>query len=173
MGANIPRDYIPAERRLVSEWASQTYPTALKMFNLRVGAGQPTLADSGLSDAAWRGTVGNLRRFVDCLVVLPDHLLQVEAKIIARPDAVGQLLLYKQLIPHTPEIADIATLPIRSVLLCAIEDPAVTMMAKDHDIDVVVFHPEWVDQYLEAKAHRNRIPPVLDAALGARDEETP
>lgn len=169
---NIPRDYVPAERRLVAEWAQQTYPTALKMFNLRLGAGQPTIADSGMDPAVWAGTVGNLRRFADCVVVLPHELLLVEAKIVAKPDAVGQLLLYRDLLPHTPEIADLARMPIHSALLCAVEDPAVAMMAKKQDIDVIVFHPTWVDDYLAGKLHRKREGSVLDAGLPTEREGT-
>lgn len=143
------------------------------MFNLRVGAGQPTLADSGMDPAVWAGTVGNLRRFVDCLVVLPYELLMVEAKIVARPDAIGQLLLYRNLLPHTPEIADIATSPIRSALLCAVEDPAVSMMAKEQGVEVIVFHPPWVDDYLAGKLHRHREGSVLDGALSQDSEGAP
>ena len=155
----------PVESRLVAEWAAATYPDAWKAVRFRLGAGPATLDDAGVDPDIWAATVGLLRRWADMVIGLEDRVLLVEAKMVSQPVAVGELLLYRELLPHTPELLGLRELPIEMVLLCAREDPAVSALARSHGIRVVVFDRPWVGPYLAGLAARKRAGKSLDRSM--------
>lgn len=162
-GARRPQ--VQAERRLVAEWAAARYPDRPKWFNQRLGAGPVSAEEMGLSEEEWRASVGQRRRYADLLVLEGREVLVVEAKIVAEPGVVGQLALYADLVAHTPELVALRTVPVRQVLLCAREDPAVSIMARRAGVRVEIFSPLWVSDYLRLVAARARDGKALDAAL--------
>lgn len=157
--------YTPAERRLVAEWAAREYPDELKLFQFRIGAGPRSMAETGLTEEEWRSSYGMLRRYADVLVVTDDRWILVEGKIVSAPVAVGELELYARLLPSTPELADLPRAPIELVLLYAVEDAAVSAMARDKGMRTVLFRPPWVDEYLRTKRERGAAGKARDRAL--------
>jgi len=93
-------------------------------------------------------------------VIMPDRLILIEAKIRPNPGVISQLELYEHLLPFTPELAEHKRKPIEKVLLCAINDPVVTSMARNRGIKVVQFRPPWVDEYMKIIFPRERRAPL-------------
>ncbi len=130
----------------MSEWLALTYPNDRVLQQVRLGAYKPHIPTTGLNQAEMRA-LGVFRRFADALVVRKTELHLIEASIPSHPGYVSQMLLYKRLLPMTPELADYAALPVKMIYLVAMEDPIVTAMAREQGIAVVVFSPPWVAEY--------------------------
>jgi hypothetical protein len=147
---------VQRERRLLSEWAARRYPASPVEHQVRVGAIQPNTQAAGLTYTEMK-SLGVWRRYADALVRLPGSLVLIEASMAAHPGYISQLLLYRRLLPLTPELADMAAWPVRMVYLVALEDPVVTAMARDVSIDVEVYRPPWAVAFiadLEARKQR-------------------
>lgn len=154
----MPRDWTPREMRLVSEWATQTYPHAHIRFRVDVGDLGPALRDTGLTAAELRA-LGRSRRWVDAMVVEPRTVHLVEAKIRLSPGALEQLELYRELFPLTPELADLRDRELKLHLVFAVEDPILSAIARRRGVLVHTYHPPWVDEYLAMLSHPERRAP--------------
>ncbi|MGH7375866.1 MAG: hypothetical protein ACREKK_00420 [Candidatus Methylomirabilales bacterium] len=143
-----PRPYLQREGRLVTEWVIRTFPQAQVVFRARLGAVDVTLADTQLTEPELRA-VGVIRRFVDALVIEPERVHLVEAKLRSVPGALEQLDLYARLLPLTPEYQQVRDRPITRHLVWVIRDPVVEALARERGILVHEYHPAWVDEYLK------------------------
>ena len=81
-----------------------------------------------------------LLRFADAIFIEQDTVHIVETKIAPKADAIGQLLLYEGLFRETPEFVQYKDFPIRKIMLTTREDPAITKLAAEHDVQVVVYN---------------------------------
>lgn len=151
------REWQPREQRLVAEYLAKFYPKYEVRTRVHIGYVQPRLMGKFVSEATER-LVGVFRNWVDAVIIMPDKLVMIEAKILPRPGVVGQILFYEGQLPFTPEFAEHKHKPIESVLLCAIEDPRLTKFAREHGIRVVVYRPKWIDAYLKIVYARERTP---------------
>ncbi len=149
------RTYIPREMRLLSEFVAKEYPNDQVFFNLRLGAIRPDLDIAGLSPAEVR-MLGVFRRFADAIVIRPDKLIIIEASIRPDPGKLSQLQLYERLVPATPELEPYQGLKIRKLLLWSFLDEVLASIAREQGVVVRVFHPAWVDEYLDSLSPRKR-----------------
>lgn len=141
----------------MSEWTRLVFPRAHVKENVRLGTYHHALAGANPTEAELRA-LGSARRMVDALVFEPDALHLVEGKIRNPPVALVELEMYERLVPLTPELKGVRHLPIRKHLVWVIPDPVVEKMARDRGILVHVYHPPWVDEYLELLRPRERRP---------------
>ncbi len=156
-----PRDWTPREQRLVSEFVNRFYRGHEVKLHARLGTVQPRLAGRYATDADLR-LVGLFRRWADAVVFQPDRVVLIEGKILPQPGVLSQLNLYERVFAKTPEFSEHAHKPIEKVLLCAIEDPVVTQLAREQNVRVVVFRPKWIDSYLKILYPRERTPTPSD-----------
>jgi len=147
------RQYIQREGRLVTEWVTATFPQAHVAYRIRLGAIDASLADTHLTERQLRG-LGVFRRYVDAVVLTRDVVHLVEGKILNRPGALEQLDIYARLFPLTPGYEAYRTLPVAKHLVWSIWDPVVEAMARERGINVHLFHPPWVDEYLKTLTPR-------------------
>jgi len=154
----MPRDWTPRETRLVAEWVTQTWPAAIWKFRVDVGDLTPAMSATGLSAAELR-KLGRSRRWVDAMVIEPRTVHLIEAKIRLEPGALEQLELYKELWPRTPEFAELVDRDLQLHLVYAVEDPVLTAIARRRGVQVHIYHPPWVDDYLALLQHRERRAP--------------
>ena len=157
--ANSKRNWEPREMRLVAEYLAKHYAKYEAMTRVRLGSVHPDLQPGSLSDAELRA-VGVWRRWADAIVIMPDRLVLIEAKIRPNPGDISQLELYEHLLPLTPELAEHKSKRIEKLLLWALPDDAVAAMARERGIRVVMFKPNWVDDYLETLYPRERRAPL-------------
>ena len=151
----MPRKWQPREMRMLAEWLAETFPRETYLTRVRLGRIQPAAGAPELTDAE-RRMIGVHRRWADAVVLLEDRVLLIEAKIRPQPGVISQLELYARLLPHTPELASHAHKPIEMILLYAIEDELINLLAREKGIRCVFYHPAWVDAYLDELYPRER-----------------
>jgi hypothetical protein len=152
--------------RLLSEWARAAYPDAEVWMRLRLGRATPLNPDLA-GDPGIEGALRAFSRWADAVVVTRDELILVEAKVRSSPNAIGQLMLYRDLVPGTPELAGYLDRPLVLQLLVAVEDPAVTRLCAQAGIRHVVYRPPWLPEYLAQLHRRETVPPRDFAQAGA------
>lgn len=145
--AKQKRKWQPREMKLVSEYLAQNYPKYECRTRVRLGS-YPAALKPELLTGGDRRALGVWRRWADAIVIMPDRLILIEAAIRPNPGDISQLELYERLVPMTPELAEYKDLPIDKVLLFALKDPAMELMARERNIRVVYYHPDWIDEYL-------------------------
>lgn len=105
--------------------------------------------------------LGVRRRWVDAVILYPDRTELVEAKIVPDVIAIAQLTLYKRLFPQTDEFRDRSTMPVSLRILSAVVDPILSTMIAEAGINEELFHPSWVDDYLNTKLPNKRKVPAM------------
>jgi len=113
---------------------------------------------------------------VDALIIRKDDLVLIETKIIRVLDGLAKLIVYRQLIGYTPELADYWDYPIKTVLVTPKPPLWFIKVAHDFDIDYVVYAPEWLEPYYkkmdsyttkeEIIARRKRVHILEDLGFG-------
>ena len=127
-------------QRVVPHWCVQGQPLGPALEGLTEAHG---LEKALRISRPWRAEV-------DAVCVEDGRLVLVEAKIFKWRDGLGQLVLYKGLVPTTPELVDHQGKPVVLRLVIPWTSPTVERLAKDHGVEVVVFAPEWVEEYVRS-----------------------
>ncbi len=147
------------ETRLVNEWLVATYPTSHWQTHVRLGSLPAGIDTSNLDDQQTYLIHSKFARWADAIVALPDRTRLVEAKVVAHPNAIAQLMVYKRLAPYTPGLRIRTELPIEMVMLYARPDDVVLQIAAEMGITSVRYDPPWVDDYLRTLQLRHQAAP--------------
>lgn len=147
----MSRLWQPRETRLLSEWVAKKYPEDRVMYRVRVGR-PPSWALVSIAEGAPPEIYKIYQRWADAIIIREKELILIEAKVRPIPGVVSEINLYAQLIPKTPELAEFMDRPIRKVILMAVQDPEITELAAVDNIEVHIYTPPWVIEYL--KEHR-------------------
>jgi len=145
------RLYRILEPRWVLDYAAKHYPDRPVRPNCPLGpVPQALIDDLGLQKAIL--TYRPYRPEVDLLVVGDKELILIEAKLGDVYGALGKLVIYRELVPLTPELRHYRDWPVKAVFLCVkAHDPA-KAAAKLLGIEL----EEWAPTYiLEAWHQRN------------------
>lgn len=94
------------------------------------------------------------RRWADCVIRMPDHLLVIEFKMKAEPQVVSQLLNYQMLVKETPLFSRWKDLPVKIKIVCAMIDDTTHRFIESQGIDVEVFKPSNFDEWFKKKILR-------------------
>jgi len=81
---------------------------------------------------------------VDLLVVGDKEIIIIEADIRNLYGAVGKLVLYRSLVPLTPELRHYKDWPVRAVFLTPKAHLPLREVAKIHDVEIDEWAPTWV-----------------------------
>lgn len=165
MSAAAKRGWAPREMRMVSEYIAKYFPGSITMSRVRLGATSPDLLPADLSDAEKR-MLTVWKRWADAIVITRTRLILIEGKILPDPGVISQLLLYKELLMHTPELQQYLDRDVELQLVMAIEDPLVSKLARDQGIKVTIFTPDWIGEYVSTLAGRKQRPPLASAGGG-------
>jgi len=144
-----PREEL--EERLVSEYMVEKHPNARHMIRVRLGpipTGMPTGMPTGVPTTIY----GVVRHWADGIAIYPDKIVLIEAKLKLRPEAVGQLLIYEQILPNTPELATDAEKKHVLELVYVQGDPDVQDYAQKQGITCIRYAPDWAVQAYLARA---------------------
>jgi len=90
---------------------------------------------------------------VDAVAVEHGRLVFIEAKVFKLVDGLAKLPLYASLLPTTPELHDKKDLQVVMRLVAPWTSPNVETMARSQGIEVVVFSPAWIADYVEQYQH--------------------
>jgi hypothetical protein len=142
-------EYKQRERRYVPEYVNETYPQRVTVFyNVAVGPAPEELwrAHPEIPYESFR----RWRFWVDAIVILSDRMVLIEGKIRKPAEGLGQLLMYKALLPQTPELSPYARLPVEMVLVTPRPDPRVIGVAASLGVKVEIYTKDWVQEYLRS-----------------------
>ena len=142
------RNWQPREQRLVSEFVAEFYGDYESRTHVHLGSTPARFKGMYAKEENGR-LLGVFRRWADALVFMPDRLVLIEGKILPQPGVLSQLKLYEELIPKTPELSEHRSKPIEKILICAIEDPLISELARREGVRVIIYRPKWIDTYLE------------------------
>lgn len=148
------------EQRLVNEWLVATYPREHWQTHVRLGSMPFGIETEGLDNQEAAMVHSAFARWADAVVALPDRTLLVEAKVVAHPNAIAQLMVYRRLMPFTPGLRIRTELPIEPVMLYARPDEVVLQVAAENNITAVRYDPDWVEQYLQTLFLRKQRAPL-------------
>ena len=149
----------PRELRLLSEYLAEFYPGYEHRTHVHVGSFRYRLEDGKFSEAELR-MMGEFRRWADAVVIMPDRIILLEAKIIPDPGVLGQVEHYAELLPKTPELGEHAKKPLEIELVFAVDDPVISHRARTRGYRVRIFCPAWTLEYLRQLSARKRRPKI-------------
>ena len=102
-----------------------------------------------------RGLYGEpFKRKADAIVDTGNELILYEFKLRLSPGSVGQMELYAQLLPDTPILQAVLDKPRRLVIVAGQLAPDIVAFANAKGIEVKLYDPLWVLQYLKDKDTR-------------------
>lgn len=142
------RNWEPREQRLVSEFVAEFYGEHESRTHVHLGS-IPERLRGKFAKGEDLGPLTPLMRWADALVFMPDHVVLIEAKILPQPGVISQLLLYEELIPKSQHLGEHKDKPVEKRLVCAIEDPLISELARRSGIRVIIYRPKWIDAYLK------------------------
>jgi hypothetical protein len=156
------RDYQPRESRLLAEYVAATWPNALVKLHCRLGP--PVTNETGQFQSQEELNLlgGAFRRWADAVIVEPTRVIVLEAKMVLHPAVIGQLELYLELVPRTPELAPFLDRPAVGMIVCGQPDPATVSLATRRGYTVATFRPAWFDEWLAVLRRRERRAPTQE-----------
>ncbi len=144
----MARKSAQVETRMLSEYLLATYSQFPTAQNVPLGAVSETLmAQQGYQRAL--GLSRPYRPWADALVILPNYLLLVEAKVWNVVAGLAKLPLYKSLIPTTPELQRYMPREILMELVVGWTNDNLEIMARSAGVAVKVYHPPWLQDVVD------------------------
>lgn len=135
------------ERRFIPEFVDAKFPDRVAVFyNVAVGPAPDELYR--LHPEVPLEYFRRWRFWIDAVVILQNKLILFEGKIRNPAAGLGQLLLYRALLPQTPELAPYKNRLVEMHLVTARPDPRIMGVAATLGITVHVYSPAWVTDYL-------------------------
>lgn len=141
------REYKQRERRYVPEYVEEKYPDRVSVFyNMAVGPApeELTKAHPEIPLTHFR----RWRKWVDAVVILTDKIILIEGKIRKPMDGLGQLLVYRDLLPDTPELRPYFPRHVEMWLVTPRPDPRIINIANSYGVNIEIWSKPWVDEYL-------------------------
>lgn len=136
------------EARYVSEYCLLKYPD--DVIKLRVPLG--TAPESIIKEMGLARTLRQFRPYrpeADALIIRKDSLVIIEGKIIKVLDGLSKLIVYRQLLKYTPELAEFADLPVTATVVTPKPPLWFLKVAQDFDISYDIYAPEWLAAYYD------------------------
>ena len=89
-----------------------------------------------------------MRPEVDALVIAPDKLILIESKVLRWVDGLSHLVVYKALVPDTPELEAYAKLPVVMRMVIPFTQGNMQSVADRIGVEIEVFTTPAIDEYL-------------------------
>jgi hypothetical protein len=143
------------ESALLDEWLAVRYPNVRSLGRVRLGPTRAAVQGVELTPDL-QAMLSVLNWYADGIVLAQNENLIIEAKVQAKPSAIGEVLFYQRLIAHTPQLQQIGNLTFQPVVLFAENDESVTDFARSLGVRVEIFTPPWIVDYLSRVQFRGR-----------------
>lgn len=145
----LRRPRIELEGRLCSEYLARHHREAQTMQRVRLGR-LPVNHTQGGNNTDNPRIYYPLLKWADGLAIYPDRIVLIEAKLKLRPEAVGQILVYRDLIKETEALRDHWNKPLRCEIIYAVRDAPTERAARAFGIVPIKYCPTWArDAYLK------------------------
>ncbi len=149
------RQYRIVAESYLTEWLGITYPPGTWRTNVTLGdASVPDTVKLTPEERAY--ITKPLKPVCDALIILPDEVHIVEAKVREDRGKIEQLLIYEYLFPRTEEYKPHWNKKIRKILLTPKPQGAFEEFLKKYGIEVVYYRPPWIEEYLGSLRRKER-----------------
>ena len=141
----MTRKTAQVETRLLSEYLLATYSKYSYIISVPLGKLDETL----LKTLGYKQAMGLSRPYrpsVDAVVILPNYLIIIEAKVWNILNGLGKLPMYKSLVPFTPELQQYMPREVIMELVVAWTNANLEIMAREAGVTVRVFCPDWMQE---------------------------
>jgi len=145
----VARKSRQVETRMISEYLKENYSEFSYILNIPLG----TVSEDIMRREGYKRALGLSRPFrpmADAVVILPNYLLLVEAKVWNVVNGLAKLPLYKSLVPITPELAEYRTRGVIMQLVVGWTNPNLALMARAADVELKVYRPLWLEEVVES-----------------------
>ena len=136
------------ETRFISEYLKEHYSSFSYILNIPLGKVEEDL----MRELGYQRALGLTRPFrprADAVVILPRHLILVEAKVWSVINGLAKLPLYRSLVPVTPELQQYLPRGIICQLVVAWTNPNLERMAREADVSLKVYRPPWIQEIVD------------------------
>ena len=140
----MPRE--ERERRYIAEYMASAYPTGNYQLNVPLGPIPRDLVQQ-LGQLQAAQVFYPTRPRIDAVAWTPTEYLIIEAKIREPKHAIGDLLVYRSLIPSTLDLPMRDHQPIVAVLVVPEVLDWIRASAEEHQLRVALYKPEWIAAY--------------------------
>ncbi len=123
------------------------FPDSPVTFNVRLFTPN-TVVIPGLSEKAGNRLLSSGGLYVDAIVKRSGELLLIEAKVEMESQALGQLLIYRELIKKTPGFDALTDGDIVLRMVSPIAKPWIDSVLAKYGIEVDHWAPKWIIDYL-------------------------
>jgi len=147
--------------RMVSEYLAKTGLFAKSMTRVKVGNPHPELMNVEV-DPADIGILRIYSRWADAVVFDQNEITIIEAKIKPQLGPLEALEVYSRLFLSDPAYKEHHHKKITKVFLYAIEDPVLTVLAREMNIKPVMFEPSFLTAYKKILRPRERFSPRVN-----------
>jgi len=136
------------ELRYVSEYVANNYPKNIVKLRCPLGTAPDSfIKEMGLSKAL--RTYRPSRPEVDACVITNTNIIVIEGKIMKVMDGISKLIIYRDLVPSTPELVAYKSLPALALLITPKPPLWSKTIAEKHNIKIEIFKPDWIVEYYE------------------------
>jgi len=145
----VARKSRQVETRMISEYLKENYPEFSYILNIPLGS----VSEDIMRKEGYQRALGLSRPFrpiADAVVILPNYLLLVEAKVWNVVNGLAKLPLYKSLVPITPELKEYMPRGVLMQLVVGWTNPNLERMARAVDVDLKVYRPLWLEEVVES-----------------------
>ena len=118
-------------------------PTSVQLVNVHI-------------DPALENAIRVENWYADGILMLPNEILIIEAKMQPTPAASSQVRFYQREAFKTPELQNLMSIPFVPVVLFAEDDSDVTAFCRQDGCRVELFTPTWIADYIMQVELRNR-----------------
>lgn len=139
--------YVHRDTRYVAEYVSWAFPHDRAAFNVRLGPAPLEIRQRypDLDVDRWARV---WMRAADAIVVTPSALVIIEGELRRPITAIGELVVYRELVGQTDTLRSWWAMPIRLIMVTPLPDPTLEVVLRRLQIEVVPYRPVWVEDYL-------------------------
>lgn len=136
------------ETRFISEYLKKYYSSFSYILSIPLGKVEEGL----MRELGYQRALGLTRPFrprADAVVILPRHLLLIEAKVWNVINGLAKLPMYRSLVPFTPELKEYLPRGIILQLVVAWTNPNLEIMARAAGVSLKVYSPPWIQEIVD------------------------
>lgn len=147
----------PREMMMRSEYIAKNLTGKKWQTNYKMGR-TISLADTAQYSDLQLRSLDVRRVYADLVVAYPDRLDIYEFQLLPRWSKFGQLLAYVEIAKETNSLAYYHDLPIRGILVSAVQDDFLAHLCQKYGLEYQIYTPEWLPLYFETLRPRDYTP---------------
>jgi hypothetical protein len=135
------------EQKYLAEWVAKNFPNAIKVYYQKgLGDLPHRLAMQSELSPEW---YARYAKRADAVVITPEEVVVVETETRRPIIGLSELLVYRDLLPHTPDLKPyLVGRRTRLILVTPLPDEDVMVRCQKEGIEYVIYFPEWMEQHL-------------------------